>query len=312
MTARQDYAKALIVADSLTLARPNDPVAYLMKASILNSRATDFEDILDDAELRQLCNKIKILSEVRIKSSELNRRMMAEAYFSLANAVLFEAMILRRRGEEIKSLFKAMDAGGYFQSAVTADSGWVDAKFGLGVYYYHHSLHAGLLRSIGLIADRRQEGINLVRYAAAYGDFTRLAARVALLWIFIEERRWGESLASAWELSTEFPNSRSIGWALGKIYRQTKQWDKAVQIYQNLLLSIRNENRNNHHNELSCLHSIAQCLYELKRWQNLIAVCEEALGLELERYTQIRKKEDIQRLNQLKKVALKKINENND
>ena len=87
-----------------------------------------------------------------------------------------------------------------------------------------------------------------------------------------------------------------------------EDWSEAIKVYSKLLNSVRNESRNNHYNEIGCLHALAVANYELKKWQEVIELAGEALAIDISQTVAERKKKDIDHLKKLRSKALRNMN----
>jgi len=209
---------------------------------------------------------------------------------------------------EMISLAKKM--GQFCEDAVSLDSTCWDAYLGLGNYYYHCSAKAGILRRVGLISDKRDEGIRLVKISAERGMFSQLAARSNLAWLAIDREDYDDAVQIITKLLKEYPHRRAFLWAMGRARMKQKNWSEAIKTYETLLTSIRNEARNNHYNEIGCLHALAVAHSELGDWLKVLDLADEALSVNLSPDVAERKKKDLEHLKKLRRQTLSKIGEN--
>ena len=302
--AHEDYDAAIAIIDSAIETRPNDPTVHFVKATIINTRAIDFEDDVDDSLLLESCRQVEELCN----ESMSNGHKSADLLFYLGSTWVYRAFIHTRISNKFKLVSHGIRAGKLFEEAVSIDPNYWDAYFGLGSYHFYRSHRAGLLRNLHLISDRRQEGISYIELAAEHGVLTSLAARTGLAWIAIEIEDYADAENRARALLNEYPGRRAFLWCLGKSLKKQGKWLESIDIYQQLLTSIRRNKRNNHFNEIGCLHSLAKAYHELGMWSEVITTSQEALNIQLDQTTAKRKKKDLSRLRKMLKEASEKRN----
>ncbi len=301
----QEYETALGLADSLLNDGNHALQGWFIRATILNSRTTDFEDEIDDEALFEACDSVSAICGRLI--AEGDKSTIVRFYMgSVSGYLSFKAL---KRNKIMKAVSYGRKMAGWYEEAMAFDSSFFDAYLGLGSYYYHSSDRAGVLRSLGLISDRREEGLRLIRICAERGTFSRLAARSNLAWLAISREEYDTAIRIAKQLLEEYPNRRAFLWCLGKAQKEMGNWSDAVETYETLLSSVRSENRNNHYNEVGCLHSLVKAHAELGNWREVVTLSDEALRLELSPEVADRKAKDIKRLKKMRKEGLEKVSE---
>ena len=89
-----------------------------------------------------------------------------------------------------------------------------------------------------------------------------------------------------------------------------KNWKKAIETYHKILESVRSESRNNHYNEVGCLHSLAVANAELSNWKRVVELANEAFAVDLSLEVAERKEKDIKHLRKLRKQASRNLKNN--
>ena len=300
--ACEQYDEALHLADSLRLDGEQLLPGWFLRASVLSSRLTDFEDELDDEALLHACKQVQELCEIAIREGDRS----AMTRFYLASVLGYLSFRAFKHDNLMETISLAKKMGHLYEEAVSLDSTCWDAYLGLGAYYYHSSARAGLLRRVGLISDKRDEGIRLVKISAERGTFSRLAARSNLAWLAIDRERYDEAVQIITQLLEGYPNRRAFLWAMGRVRMKQRNWNEAIKIYETLLVSLRSEARNNHYNEIGCLHALAVAHGKLGDWRRVRKLTDEALAIDLSSGVAERKKKDLDRLKKLRRQALSK------
>ncbi|NQT34940.1 tetratricopeptide repeat protein [bacterium] len=300
------YEDALSISDSLIDSRPHAPEGWFLRASVLSSRSIDFEDELDDPAFNLACDSVRSICNCLIDNGEDS----AWVRFYLGSTMGYLSFKAMKNGRTLETLSKAAKMAAWYEETVKIDSSFWDAYLGLGVYYYQRSQRAGILRTIGLVSDRRKEGLRLLHICAEKGRFSALAARSNLAWLAIYREDYETALSIAEELLEQYPESRAFLWCLGRSRMGLKRWDEAIETYKKILTSVRQESRNNRYNEISCLHAMTTANAELNNWQEVVRLAGEALALEISVQVADRKSKDLKRLKKLHRRGLKKVAEN--
>lgn len=303
LVTRQRYDDALILADSFVTANPEAPEGYFFRLTILNNRAIDYEDETDFPALKSAADSVLTICKRRLDAGDGSALLR----FYLGSAEGFRMIHALRSGDYFEGLRRGKRAAAWLEDAVARDSSCYDAYVGLGTYYYFKSRYSGVLRSAGLVSDRRELGINYLRLGAKKGLLTDLAATSSIAWIDIDRQQFDSAAAIAGSLLERYPGNRAFLWCLGKAQTQTKQWNDALVTYSRILESVRNSPRNNHYNEVGCLHSMARASAQLGNWKEVIHVCDEALSLRLDPAVARRKSADLRRLRDFRKEGLKAL-----
>ena len=307
LIASERYDDVLAIADSILALDPDSPPGYFIRATTLNGRSIDYEDDLDQATLDEACRKVQDICEAMLTMS--NR---AYLHFYLGTILGYRSFQNYRQGDWLSAYFQGVRAAGHYESALELDSTYWDACLGLGTFNYYRSSRAGLLRKAGLVADRRQRGLDMIRLAAERGRFSRLAARSTLAWIYIERGELGSAIEEARRLLELYPGSRAFLWCLGSALMKAQRWEEATATYGQLLVKVRGESRNNHFNEVGCLHALARAYSELGSWREVLRVCDEALALKLNPEVARRKSDDITHLKRLRESVSLKLTEGSE
>lgn len=305
LATNEDYDSALVLTDSIMQVQPDNPYCPLLKATVLSARAIDFEDDIDFPAIIQLCEQSEKLVKVILDKN----KTAADLWFYLGMIELYRSIVNQRQGAWFKSIKHVLKGGGFLEEAIKLDSSNWDIHYGLGMYKYYRSKRAGILRSLGLIADRRDEGINHIQLAAERGSLTRISARNSLAWIAYEKGNYDQAIRLSGELLAEFPGKRAFNWCLGKALLRSGRWQEAKSVFEILLISVRKEERNNHYNEIDCLHRLAVVNSSLHDWDEVIRLADKARAIQLSEFVLKKKKDDIAHLKQMREKAKAKVDQ---
>lgn len=121
----------------------------------------------------------------------------------------------------------------------------------------------------------------MIKLAAQKGKYTHHAAINELVWILIDAGRVTDALKWAKLGSQKYPQSRFFMWGIAKCYFNLNQFNKALEYYQIILNSIRQEPFNNHYNEIICYYKIAHCHFHLEQYDSALAVCTDIFKIDI-------------------------------
>jgi len=300
LATQQKYDEALELADSIEHSAPDQPQGYFFRMTILNNRSIDYEDERDREALEQAVDSVITICQRRIAESDSG----ALVRFYLGSTLGYKMIHSLRRKDYFDALRLGRQAADWLEAAIAKDSACYDAYAGLGNYYYFLSRYSWILRSAGLVRDRREQGISLLRKAAAYGCLTQSAAASSIAWIWIDKEQPDSAERIARDLLAEYPDNRAFLWCLGRSLKMMERWEETINVYQQLLKSIRLLLVNNHLNEIGCLNSIGCAYYELGQWAEVVSIANEALELQITPDIASRKAKDLSRLRALRREAL--------
>ncbi len=300
LATNEDYKAALAVIDSLSDLHYGNPYVPMLEATVLCARALDFEDNLDFNAILDACNRVESFSEQYYR----NDTPSAERLFYLGMVEMYRGIVLQRQGSLVKYLKHVMRAGKLLEQAAELDPECWDMYYGLGMYRYHSSEEAGILRSIGLISDKRAVGIRNIETAMEKGVLTRNSARNSRAWIAMENGDYDFAIQLSRKSLTQYPNRRIFMWCLGKALIRAERWSEAIPVFQSLLESVRSETRNNRYNEVSCLYFLAKAHFMVSNYDDVVRLADDALKLQLSRKVAAKKKNDIAELKKMRRRAL--------
>jgi tetratricopeptide (TPR) repeat protein len=301
--SQEQYETALAIADSLITETPGEPQGWFVKASVHSIKSADFEDELDDVDLYSSSDSVITICKRLINSGDESPDLRFY-YGSVLGYLSFHAY---KRSDYLEALRLGTESADFNNEALKIDSAYWDAYIGLGSFYFHRSDKAGILRSIGLIEDRREQGVEMLKICAEKGTFSSIAAKSQLVWLYISLEKYDEAISTAKELLELYPHRRPFLRSMGEAQLLSEHWSDALVTYQTLLESVRKAERNNGYIEIGCLKALAKAHYELSNWLNVISLADEVFGLDVSDDVSKRKSEDLNNLKMLKEEALKRI-----
>jgi len=308
IATNEKYDEALAILDSLINEHPDNPYGYLLRATTLSARTVDFENDMDLEEILKACDKVEEITPLFFENPDSS----AQYHLYLGMASLYRSLVLMRHDQLLAMVKKLMQANKFLKLANEIDSTLWDVHYGLGMYQYQMSKRAGILRSIGIISDKREEGIEHIRTAKENGLLTVNAARNSLAWIEIQRGNYDESIRISRDNLTHYPGVRVFQWCLGKSLIYSEQWEESIPVFEQLLTSIRSEKNNNFYNEIDCLHKLTRANLGLERWETAIKYSDLALSLSPSQKVKEKKNKDLKQIMKMRKKAISQFREVNN
>lgn len=305
LTITEEYDRALQTIDSLMNDDndADDVFLLLLRASTLCARTMDYEDLEDAPAVRAICAKVDEI----YRNKNLDADSTGAKYFYLGTAYLYQALLEHRLGSLLSALKLSLKGAGYLEKAQQKNPWLWDVYYGLGMFQYNFSRYASIARSLGLVRDRRQQGVELLTIAATKGIITQYSARNALAWIDLENKNYAGAIAKSQALLNEFPGRRATLWLLSKALLRAERWVEAIEVLKQLESAIAHQTRNNHYNEITRLYMLTKAYYSLGRRQEAVWAADSALAIPLTKYVQMKKKNDLSELAEMKRRAGRNI-----
>ncbi len=129
---------------------------------------------------------------------------------------------------------KVMKAEKLWKSAAVDSTLAPEVYNGLGNLYYWRSAKAGVLGKVGIIGDRREEGIRLLRISASRAKLARDSALHSLFFVLLDfgDTAGAESVLTA--LGKRHPRSRTVAWDKLVLALAEEKWDTVLSLARSL------------------------------------------------------------------------------
>ena len=308
IATNERYDEALAILDSLIDRHPENPYGYLLRATTLSARTVDFENDMDLEEILKACDKVEEITPLFFDNPDSSAQ--CQLYYGMAS--LYRSLVFMRHDQLFAMVKKLMHASKFLKLANKIDSTLWDVHYGLGMYKYQMSKRAGIFRSLGIISDNREEGIQHIRTAKNKGLLTVNAARNSLAWIEMQRGNYQESIRISRENLSFYPEVRVFKWCLGKSLIYSESWEESIPVFESLLISIRSEKNNNFYNEIDCLHKLTKANIELKRWEAAIKYSNHALSLSPSQKVKEEKRKDLKQIMKMRRKAISQLKDVNN
>jgi tetratricopeptide (TPR) repeat protein len=158
------------------------------------------------------------------------------------------------------------------------DSTFYEAYIGIGTYDYWMSRNTEFLNGLPFYNDNTQIGIDKLREAIDKSSYTSYLATHSLVWIYIDQHNYSEAIKLAQKAVNDFPTSRYFKWGLARAYEDIDP-ATSIEIYNEILLSFLDVKSNNHINEITLKHLIAQQYFKIGDIERSLSLCENILSM---------------------------------
>ncbi len=155
-------------------------------------------------------------------------------YRGAALGFLARAYVAQRKYAQ--AIPKAREGADELEEALKIDPARVDAKLGLGMYYYFLARIPLMAKPVayllvGMHGDR-EKGLVMLEDVAAHGHAARMEAKSILGAIYASEseRRWEEAFFLFKELMTKYPHNPRYRLSLAYVYERQGLWQRALEV----------------------------------------------------------------------------------
>jgi tetratricopeptide (TPR) repeat protein len=155
--------------------------------------------------------------------------------FLLAGLLGVDAIHAMRKEEFVVALGGALDAMRALDRTKTLAPGFKDTLLGDGMYLYWRSVVTRSSAVLPDFADRRAEGIALMRQAEEEATFLGPAASLAAAFAYVEERALPLALERGIAIRLRYPDNVIGNMTLGRIYTSMRRYDDALRMYAEVL-----------------------------------------------------------------------------
>ena len=259
LCVQENYDQAFQFFTDIRQRYPKDPAPHFFMAAILQTKMMDFETLEWHNAFELEIDTTLALSEAILKVDPEN----IHARFYHGSALSYISFQMAREKKYLQSINRAITAMYQLHWVMENDSTCYDVYLGWGSYKYWRSYLTRHFNWLPFFRDQRQEGIEYIITAYEYGSFSKWAALSNLAWIYIQEGQYREAIQCAKTGLSTFPDSRFFMWPWADAHYGQGNYRASLEAYKKLLQSVRNEQYNNHYNEIVLHLKIANCYFKL-------------------------------------------------
>ncbi|KMQ52676.1 hypothetical protein CHISP_0445 [Chitinispirillum alkaliphilum] len=188
-----------------------------------------------------------------------------------------------------------------------AGSDLIDIQFGIGAYEYWRSALMRLLWWMPGVQDKREEGIGKLIRVRENGFYTKTAASVTLIEVFVNEKRYAEALSISDEMLQKYPQSMAFLFGRAHSLKELKRYDEAVNAYKKILSIVTNQTPNNGYNETICRLALAQIYMEQENFSAAIEQCNLISNISFSNAIRRRLSDELSLVNNIQRQATRQL-----
>ncbi len=231
-----DFNSADQKFDDLIHRFPEHPIGYMYKAEVVWWKA------LRAKNNRSLSDAFERYTERAIeKGQTLVKKNPSDFYGTLYLASAY-GNLTRFRVTVTKSYWGAMRAGmkgnEYNKAACALKEGYVDCLIGMGAYnYFTGSLPAVIKPFAWMLGARgdKDEGLKQLELAAQKGEYGQAEAKIVLLGVYYNEKRFEAYKNSLISLVDEYPANHVFYMWLADFYISQKNPEEGIRFFTELI-----------------------------------------------------------------------------
>lgn len=275
-TYNSEFDSALATFQKIVDAHPDHIAGYFYQAAVLQSQMMDYETDLWEEEFYAWINKAIEIGSAQIEGGDAN----AWTRFYMGSCHSYKGLYQAKAGGLISGIKSARKGLACFSEAIEMDSTLYDAYLGIGNYKYWSGKFYKFFRWLPWISDERDEGVLLVILSINRGMFSHWVGINSLAWIEYDRKQYASALGHFLSGLERYPKSRFFLWGAADAYFQLGIYDKAAEIYEELLVSIRNGLLNNGYNEVICRFKLVKTYFAQRLYEETLRHCDAILKIE--------------------------------
>lgn len=276
-TIRNDFAGAQQRFQTLIDQYPQRPCGYFYVGAAVQA------EMLDAEQYDRLEEFLELMTVVIEKGGKILEENPSDhlARFMVGSAYLYRSFMDSKRGKMWGAYRNAGKGVDQLEKIIEDDSTFYDAYLGVGSFKYWKSEKAGSLRWLPFLDDERELGIRMVRRSLQRGRLVSLVARDQLAWILLAAGDLDGAAELAAENHAHYPDSRFFLSTRVEVLYKARRFRELQPLYEQLLDSVREVPNNNHHNEIRCLHRLAEIHFQEGRVETAVGYLETLFALPL-------------------------------
>jgi tetratricopeptide (TPR) repeat protein len=221
------FQQADSLIDSLSRDGNARPFDFLFRSTLYQSQMMASESNYLEDQFLECLDSVEAYSQTMLEAGQDS----ALAYYFSGHSHAFRSLYQGRAGHTWTAVKKALGARKAYDKGYEIDSTFHDIAFGLGSYKYWKSVKTKALNWTPLFKNEKRQGIELLRMAADSSDISRDAARAALIWVYINEKQYGQAITLADEMIKKYPDGLTFLWPLGQAYFELGDYRQAIIIF---------------------------------------------------------------------------------
>jgi predicted Zn-dependent protease len=264
------YPSAVKNFNQLNKEHPQLPLGDIYLAAVEIARSYDYGDNYNEDLIDSLLKSGIDKAEKLVKNTPDDKWNL---YF-LALAEGYSAYYKALQEKWISALSYGMNSVDLFRKCVSEDDEFYEAYTAIGTYVYWKSRKLESLNWLPFLENETEEGIRLLETASDSAVYSRYLAVNALIWIYIDQKRFDDASAAAENILSDYPGSRFFKWGLARALEETDK-PGSIKVYYEILNSFNNPSVIN---EITLKHKIAQQYFYLGNNTAAMKLCSDILS----------------------------------
>ncbi len=225
LALKRDYDGAKAACLELGEALPQDPSGPTGEMVLYQVMMLENEDYELDAEFRDAAGRAEERSKVFVKKAEKN-----DWYYTLLGASWgIQGIYYLRQDEYFSGLYYGFRGLSYMRTAAEMSPDNWEAKMGIGVFLYYRSALASIFPAPWL--DQRERGIEMVRRAGEEREYLDEVSRIALSYIYYNEKDYDKTASYMDDLISERPYFPIFYHLAGRAMMAKGDYQRAYDYY---------------------------------------------------------------------------------
>ena len=293
----QNYELASSKFNILNKKYPDLPLGKIYLAVVDITKAFDYGEEFNSESIGKNLDDALALSE---KLLEKNHNNIWNHYF-VALSKGYKSYLRVLNGDWLSALSSGLSSVNYFEDCLEIDSSFYESYVALGTYKFWKSRKLEFLEWLPFFDDESENGIRYLEIALDKTSYNKNLAAVSLIWIYIEKKNFYRAIDIAEKELKKNPINRTLKWALARAYEDVNP-GKAIQIYDEIIISYQKIPNQNHYNEITLKHIIAQQYSKMGEKREALRLCDEILAIQnLTEYVKEKLADRLKRVRKLKK-----------
>lgn len=268
----QNYELAKSKFSLLDKKYPELPFGKIYLAVVDITKSFDYGDELNSEAISKNLDEALELSEKLLKNNPTD---IWNHYF-VALSKGYKSYLKVLNDEWISAISSGLSSVNYFEDCLEMDSTFYESYVALGTYKFWKSRKLEFLEWLPFFDDESEKGIEYLELATDKTSYNRNLAAVSLIWIHIENKNFYRAITIAEKELEKNPINRTLKWALARAFEDVNL-RKAIQIYDDLLNSYQSIPDQNHLQEITVKHVMAQQYVKIGEKREALRLCDEIL-----------------------------------
>jgi tetratricopeptide (TPR) repeat protein len=269
----QNYDLAISKFKLLEEKYPEIPFGKIYLAAVDITKAYDYGEEINSDAIGKKLDEALALSEKLLD----NKPNDVWNYYFVALSKGYKSYLRVLNGQWLSAISSGLSSVNYFEDCLDKDSTFYESYVAFGTYKFWKSRKLEFLEWLPFFDDESEKGIRYLELALRKTSYNKNLAAVSLIWIYIENKNFHRAIAIAERELKKNPINRTLKWALARAYEDVNP-GKAIQTYNQLLISYLAIPRQNHYQEIVLKHKIAQQYTKIGEKREALRLCDEILS----------------------------------